>query len=76
MLGDEFFEWFALGCGFQSHVCLGTSFSVPLLLGDLLGVDLLGSVRQGCFKETDIRIERIFLLMSAPFSHIDKVKNS
>jgi hypothetical protein len=29
---------------------LGTSISVPLLLGDLLGVDLLGSVRQGCSK--------------------------
>ena len=48
LLGDEFFEWFAWGCGFQGLVCLGTLISEPLLLGDLLGVDLLGSVRQGC----------------------------
>ena len=48
LLGDEFFEWCAWGCGFQGLVCLGTSISAPLLLGDLLGVDLLGSVRQGC----------------------------
>ena len=49
LLGDEFFEWCAWGCGFQGLVCLGTSISAPLLLGDLLGVDLLWSVRQGCF---------------------------
>ena len=48
LLGDEFFEWFAWGCGFQGLLCLGTSILAPLLLGDLLGVDLLGSVRQGC----------------------------
>ena len=48
LLGDEFFEWCAWGCGFQGLVCLGTSISAPLLLGDLLGVDLLGAVRQGC----------------------------
>ena len=48
LLGDEFFERCAWGCGFQGLVCLGTSISAPLLLGDLLGVDLLGSVRQGC----------------------------
>ena len=48
LLGDEFFERCAWGCGFQGLVYLGTSISAPLLLGDLLGVDLLGSVRQGC----------------------------
>ena len=51
LLGDEFFEQCAWRCGFQGLVCLGTSISAPLLLGDLLGVDLLdllGSVRQGC----------------------------
>ena len=47
LLKDEFFEWCAWGCGFQGLVCLGTSISAPLLLRDLLGVDLLGSVRQG-----------------------------
>ena len=47
MLGDEFFERFAWGRGFQGLVCLGTWILAPLLLGDLLGVDLLGSVRQG-----------------------------
>ena len=47
LLGDEFFEWCAWGCGFQGLVCLGTSISAPLLLGDLLEVDLLGSLRQG-----------------------------
>ena len=52
LLGDEFFEWCAWGCGFQGFVCcLGTSISAPLLLGDLIGVDLLGplSVRQGSY---------------------------
>ena len=48
LLGDEFFERCARGCGFQGLVCLGTWISAPLLLGDLLGVDLLGFVRQGC----------------------------
>ena len=48
LLGDEFFERCAWGCGFQGLVCLGTSISAPLLLGDFLEVDLLGSVRQGC----------------------------
>ena len=48
LLGDEFFERCAWGCGFQGLFCLGTSISAPLLLGDLLGVDLLRSVRQGC----------------------------
>ena len=52
LLGDEFFEWCAWGCGFQGLVYLGTSISAPLLLGDLLGVDLLGSVRQGCHNIT------------------------
>ena len=51
LLGDEFFEWRAWGCGFQGLLCLGTSISAPLSLGDLLGVDLLGSVRQGCKNE-------------------------
>ena len=51
LLGDEFFDWCAWGCGFQGLVCSGTSISAPLLLGDLLGVDLLGSVRQGCMFE-------------------------
>ena len=48
LLGDEFFKRCAWGCGLQGLVCLGTSISAPLLRGDLLGVDLLGSVRQGC----------------------------
>ena len=50
LLGDEFFERCAWGCGFQGLVCLGTSISAPLLLRDLLGVDLLGSARQGCIR--------------------------
>ena len=33
LLGDEFFEWCAWGCGFQGLVCLGTSILAPLLLG-------------------------------------------
>ena len=48
MFGDVRFTMLAWGFGFQGLVCLGTSISTPLLLGDLLGVDLLGSVRQGC----------------------------
>ena len=51
LLGDEFFKRCAWGCGFQGLVCLGTLISAPLYLGDLLGVDLLGSVRQGCRKD-------------------------
>ena len=35
LLGDEFFERCAWGCDFQGLVCLGTSISAPLLLGDL-----------------------------------------
>ena len=51
---DTFFAW---GCIFRA-LCLGMWFSGSCLLGDvdfgtslladLLGVDLLGSVRQGC----------------------------
>ena len=48
-LGMDFFERVAWGGDFQGLVCLGTSISAPLLLGDLLGVDLLGDVRQGCY---------------------------
>ena len=33
---------------FRALVCSGTSISTPLLLGDLLGVDVFGAVRQGC----------------------------
>ena len=51
-LGMNFLEWCAWGCGFQGLVCLGTSILAPLLLGDLLGVDLLGSVRQGCREKS------------------------
>ena len=57
LLGDEFFERCAWGCGFQGLVCLGTSISAPLLLGDLLGVDLLGSVRQGCYRGVGKRLQ-------------------
>ena len=41
-----------MGGDFQGFVCLGTSISAPLLLWDLLGMDLLGAVRQGCIVET------------------------
>ena len=44
----EFFERVAWGDDFQGLFCLGTSILAPLLLGDLLGVDLLGAVKQGC----------------------------
>ena len=47
LLGDEFLEWCAWGCGFQGLVCLGTSISAPLLLGGFLGVDLLGVCETG-----------------------------
>ena len=43
----DFFERVALGGVFQGLVCLGMSVSAPLLLGDLLGGDLLGAVSQG-----------------------------
>ena len=51
LLGDEFFEWCAWGCDFQGLVCLGTSILAPILLGDLLGVGLLGS---GSGSETGV----------------------
>ena len=41
----------AWGSDFQGLVRLGTSISAPLLFGDLLGVDLLGAVRQGCMHK-------------------------
>ena len=47
--GDKFFEKIAWGSGFLGLLCLGMSILAPLLLGVLLGVDLLGAVRQGCF---------------------------
>ena len=53
-LGMDFFERVAWGGDFQGLVCLGTSISAPLLLGDLLGVDLLGAVRQGCIKSFQV----------------------
>ena len=37
LIVDEFFERCAWGCGFQGLVCLGTSISALLLLGDLPG---------------------------------------
>ena len=46
----DFFERIAWGVDFQDLVCMGTSISAAVLLGDLLGMDLLGTVRQGCFK--------------------------
>ena len=55
-LGMDFFERVAWGGDFQGLVCLGTSILAPLLLGDLLGVDLLGAVRQGCFLPIVIEI--------------------
>ena len=48
LLGDGFFERVAWGGDFQGLLCLGTPILAPLLLGDLLGVDLLGAVIQGC----------------------------
>ena len=62
LLGDEFFERCAWVCGFQGLVCLGTSISAPLLLGDLLAVDLLGSVREGCFISSNLQIWGLILL--------------
>ena len=43
LLGDELFERCAWGCGFEGLFCMGTSIAAPLLLG----VDLLGAVKQG-----------------------------
>ena len=57
LLGDEFFKRCAWGCGFQGLVCLGTSISAPLLLG----VDLLGSVRQGCVWQPNLETFPNFL---------------
>ena len=48
LLGDRHFERVAWGCDFQDHICLGWSILTTFLLGVLLGVDLLGAVRQGC----------------------------
>ena len=50
LLGDGFFERVAWGGDFQGLLCLGTPILAPLLLGDLLGVDLLGAVIQGCYR--------------------------
>ena len=62
LLGDEYLERCAWGCGVQGLLgdlilfCLGMNISAALLLGDLLGVDLLGSLRQGC-----IRVSRLIM---------------
>ena len=45
-----FFERVAWGGDFQGLLCLGTPILAPLLYGDLLGVDLLRAVIQGCLK--------------------------
>ena len=47
LLGDNIFAPIAWGGGFQGLFSLGTSILNPFLLGVLLGVDLLGAVRQG-----------------------------
>ena len=47
---DGFFEQFAWECCFQGPICLGTLILATFLLGDLLGVGLLGAVIQGCSK--------------------------
>ena len=52
LFGVDFFLSSAWGCDFQDLVCLGLSISTALLLGVLLGVDLLGAVRQGCDNGT------------------------
>ena len=39
----DFFERVAWGGDYQGLFCLGTSIPAPLLLGDLLGVSLLGA---------------------------------
>ena len=44
------FERVAWGHGFQGLICLGKSVFTAFLLGILLGVDLLGAVRQGVIK--------------------------
>ena len=46
-LGMDFFKRVAWGSDFQGLVCLGTSILAPFLLGVLLGVDLLGAVKEG-----------------------------
>ena len=51
LLGDGFFEQVAWGCCFQDPICLGTLILATVLLGDLLGVGLLGAVIQGCFND-------------------------
>ena len=43
-----FFERVAWGGGFEGLICLGTSILATFLLGVLLGVDLLGAVKEGC----------------------------
>ena len=52
LLGDRHFERVAWGCDFQDHICLGWLILTTFLLGVLLGVDLLGAVRQGCSSGT------------------------
>ena len=56
LLGYGFFERIAWGDGFLGLLCLGTSILAPFLLGAMLGVDLLGAVRQGCSRVSDISI--------------------
>ena len=51
----DFFEWVAWGGDFQGLACLGRSISAHHLLGDLLGVDLFGAVRQGCLEKVNER---------------------
>ena len=65
LLGDRHFERVAWGCDFQDHICLGWPILTTFLLGVLLGVDLLGAVRQGCSRVFDISIfvENSFILL-------------
>ena len=51
LLEGGFFERIAWGDGFLGLLCSGTSILAPLLLGVLLGVDLLGAVKQGCLNK-------------------------
>ena len=48
LLGDGSLSRVVWVGDFQSLLCLGTPILAPILLGDLLGVDLLGAVIQGC----------------------------
>ena len=70
LLGDEFFECCAWGCGFQGLVCLGTSISAPLLLGDLLGGEFAWVCVTGVYDTSEkIVLFRVCLLETINHSH-------